>query len=86
VLIFGNDGDTTGLEEISAGRWTATVNTTPFVMGKIALQVALDVLDGTYPGGWTETPTTTTDKDNANSFLCQPQNLYPQPSQEYPCQ
>ena len=86
VLIFGNDGDTTGLEEISAGRWTATVNTTPFVMGKIALQVALDVLNGAYPGGWTETPTTTTDKANANSFLCQAQNLYPKPSKEYPCQ
>jgi ribose transport system substrate-binding protein len=86
VLIFGNDGDTTGLEEIAEGKWTATVNTTPFVMGKIALQVAIDVLNGKYPGGWTETPTTTTDKDNAASFLCHPENLYPKPSKEYACE
>lgn len=85
VLIFGNDGDTTGLEQIADGKWTATVNTTPFVMGKIALQVAMDILNGKYPGGWTETPTTTTDKANAVSFLCHPENLFPQPSQEYTC-
>lgn len=85
VLIFGNDGDTAGLEDIAAGRWTATVNTTPFVMGKVALQVAMDVLNGQYPGGWTETPTVNTDGKNAASFLCQPENLYPKPSQEYAC-
>jgi ribose transport system substrate-binding protein len=85
ILIFGNDGDTTGLEEIYAGRWTATVNTTPFIMGKIALQVAVDVLNGKYPGGWTETPTVTADKNNAITFLCHPEKLYPKPSQEYKC-
>jgi len=85
VLIFGNDGDTTGLEEIYAEKWTATVNTTPFVMGKIALQVTMDVLNGVYPGGWVETPTTDTDKDNAGEFLCVPENLFPQPSQVYEC-
>jgi len=85
VLIYGNDGDTTGLEEIAAGRWHGTVNTTPFVMGKIALQVTMDVLNGTYPGGWTETPTTNTDQSNAVTFLCHPENLYPKPSQEYQC-
>lgn len=85
VLIFGNDGDTTGLEEIFAGKWTATVNTTPFVMGKIALQVTMDVLNGVYPGGWVETPTTDTDKENAAEFLCVPENLFPQPSQAYAC-
>jgi len=85
VLIFGNDGDTTGLEEIAAGRWTATVNTTPFIMGKVALQVTMDVLNGIYPGGWTETPTVIADKDNAASFLCKPENLYPKPSKEYTC-
>lgn len=85
VLIFGNDGDTTGLEEIAAGRWTATVNTTPFVMGKVALQVTMDVLTSVYPGGWTETPTVIADKDNAASFLCQPDKLYPKPSKSYTC-
>lgn len=85
ILIFGNDGDTTGMEQINAGKWTATVNTTPFVMGEIALQVAMDVLNGKYPGGWTETPTTITDKTNVVSFLCHPENLFPQPSQKYTC-
>jgi hypothetical protein len=54
-------------------------------MGKIALQVAMDVLNGKYPGGWTETPTVTADKANANSFLCLPEKLFPKPSQEYKC-
>ena len=85
VLIYGNDGDTAGLEDIYGGRWTATVNTTPFVMGKVALQVAMDVLNGVYPGGWTETPTVNTDQANAGSFLCKPENLYPKPSKEYAC-
>jgi ribose transport system substrate-binding protein len=85
ILIFGNDGDTTGLEDIAAGRWTATQNTTPFIMGKVALQVALDVLNGVFPGGWVETPSITTDKDNVLSFLCHPETLYPKPSKEYTC-
>ncbi len=85
VLLYGNDGDTTGLEQIYAGDWEGTVNTTPFVMGKIALQVTMDVLNGAFPGGWVETPTVNTDKDNALSFLCHPENLYPKPSMEYTC-
>ena len=85
VLLYGNDGDTTGLEQIYAGDWNGTVNTTPFVMGKIALQVTMDVLNGKFPGGWVETPTVNTTKDNALSFLCHPENLYPKPSKEYKC-
>jgi ribose transport system substrate-binding protein len=73
------------LEDIAAGRWTATQNTTPFIMGKVALQVALDVLGGVFPGGWVETPSITTDKDNVLSFLCHPEALYPKPSKEYTC-
>jgi ribose transport system substrate-binding protein len=85
VAIFGNDGDTTGLEDIAAGKWDATVNTTPYLMGQVALQVAVDCLDEIYPGGWTETPTVIVDASNANDFLCRPENLYPEPSQEYAC-
>lgn len=85
ILIFGNDGDTTGLEDIAAGRWTATQNTTPFIMGKVALQVALDVLNGVFPGGWVETPSITTDKNNVLEYLCHPEALYPKPSKEYTC-
>jgi ribose transport system substrate-binding protein len=85
VLIFGNDGDTTGLEDILAGRWTATVNTTPFVMGEVALEVTMDCLNGEYPGGWTETPTVIVDQTNAQAYLCQEDKLYPKPSQTYSC-
>jgi ribose transport system substrate-binding protein len=85
VANFGNDGDTTGLEDIAAGRWTATVNTTPFVMGQVVLQVTMDCLNGVYPGGWTETPTVIVDQTNVMEYLCHPENLYPKPSKEYPC-
>ena len=86
ILIFGNDGDTTGMEQISAGLWEGTQNTTPFIMGKVALQVALDVINGKFPGGWVATPTITTDINNVNSFLCKPDELDPKPSKEYPCE
>jgi ribose transport system substrate-binding protein len=85
ILIFGNDGDTTGMEQINAGEWVATVNTTPYVMGEVAMQVTMDVLNGKYPGGWTETTEIITDKTNAISFLCHPENLYPLPSKLYAC-
>ncbi|NWF69699.1 MAG: sugar ABC transporter substrate-binding protein [Chloroflexi bacterium] len=85
VLIFGNDGDTTGLEDIAAGRWTATVNTTPYVMGQVALQVAIDCLNGAYPGGWTETPTVVTAQANVMQFICRPETLFPALSGEYTC-
>jgi ribose transport system substrate-binding protein len=85
VVIYGNDGDTTGLEDIAAGRWTATVNTTPYLMGQVALNVAMDCLNKVYPGGWTETPTVIVDETNVNDYLCKPENLFPAPSQDYPC-
>jgi ribose transport system substrate-binding protein len=86
ILIFGNDGDTTGMEEIAAGRWTGTQNTTPFVMGKVALQTTMDVLNGKFPGGWVATPTITTDVNNVYGVLCKPDELDPKPSKEYPCE
>ncbi len=85
VVIFGNDGDTTGLEDIAQGRWQATVNTTPFVMGEVVLQVTMDCLNKEYPGGWTETPTVIVDETNIQEYLCHAEKLYPKPSQEYPC-
>lgn len=86
VLIFGNDGDTTGLEDIAAGTWTGTVNTTPFVMGQVALQVTMDCLNGSYPGGWTETPTVPTDTTNVMQFICQPDTLFPPLGNTYTCE
>lgn len=85
LLIYGNDGDTTGLEDIAAGRWTATVNTTPFVMGQVVLQVTMDCLNGIYPGGWTETPTVVVDQSNVMEYICRPETLYPPLAGEYDC-
>lgn len=83
LVLLGNDGDTAALEEIAAGNLTATVNTSPFVMGQMALAVTTDVLDGTFPGGWVETPTTIVDKDNVLAVLQNPDALYPKPAKAY---
>jgi ribose transport system substrate-binding protein len=83
LILLGNDGDTACLEEIAAGNVTATVNTSPFLMGQTALQVTLDVLDNKYPGGWVETPTQIVDKSNVLPILHERDKLYPQPSKSY---
>ena len=69
VIIAGNDGDPAGLEAIAQGRITSTVNTQPIEMGKITLQVALDCLNGVFPGGWVETPTVIVDESNVDEYL-----------------
>jgi ribose transport system substrate-binding protein len=83
LMLLGNDGDTAALEQIQAGTITATVNTSPFIMGQVALQVTLDLLDGKYPGGWVETPTEIVDKTNVLPILQHPEKLYPKPAQAY---
>ena len=83
IEIYGNDGDTTAIEQIYAGEWTGTSNTTPFVMGKVTMQVVKDVLDSKFPGGYVETPATITTKENALQFLKHPENLFPKPSKAY---
>lgn len=83
IVLLGNDGDTSGLEEIAAGNITATVNTSPFLMGKAAMHATIDALHGTYPGGWIETPTSIEDKDGAIAVLQEPEKLFPQPSKKY---
>lgn len=83
LVLLGNDGDTSGLEEIAAGNLTATVNTSPYLMGRAAMSATLDTLAGTYPGGWIETPTSIEDKAGAVSVLQTPEKLFPQPSKAY---
>ena len=83
LLLLGNDGDTAALEEIHGGSVTATVNTSPFVMGQIALQVTIDALNGAFDGGFVETPTTIVDSGNVLPVLQDPDSLYPKPSQSY---
>lgn len=83
IVLLGNDGDTSGLEAIAAGSVTATVNTSPYLMGKAAMHATIDALRGSYPGGWIETPTSIEDKDGALSVLKEPEKLFPQPSKAY---
>ncbi|NQU56117.1 MAG: sugar ABC transporter substrate-binding protein, partial [Rhodospirillales bacterium] len=83
LLLLGNDGDTAALEEINKGSITATVDTTPFIMGQIALQVALDSLGGKFKGGFIETPTRIVDTSSALAVLKGPEKLYPKPSKKY---
>lgn len=83
LVLLGNDGDTAALEEIASGNVTATVNTTPFIMGQIALQVSLDTLDGSFKGGFVETPTTIVSQGNVMPVLKDPDSLYPKPSRSY---
>ncbi|MDJ1007568.1 MAG: sugar ABC transporter substrate-binding protein [Paracoccaceae bacterium] len=83
LVLLGNDGDTAALEEISAGSVSATVNTSPFIMGQIALDVTLDALNGDFAGGFVETPTTIVDADNVLPVLQDADSLYPKPSKTY---
>jgi ribose transport system substrate-binding protein len=83
LVLLGNDGDTAALEQINDGTVTATVNTTPFVMGQVALSVTLDALNGKFPGGFVETPTTIVDKDNVLPVLKAADKLWPKPSKSY---
>jgi ribose transport system substrate-binding protein len=85
VIILGNDGDTQALEEINAGRWEATVNTTPFEMGEQVLDVMMDCLNKSFTGFYVETPTQIVDKSNVIEYLCQEDRLYPPPSKNYEC-
>jgi len=84
LILLGNDGDTScGLEAIYDGKVTATVDTTPFVMGQIAMQVVLDIFNKSFKGGFVETPTTIVDKANVLQALKHPERLYPKPSKQY---
>lgn len=86
LILLGNDGDTgAGLEPIATGEVTATVNTTPFEMGRQAMQVMMDCLNGKFRGGYVETPTVIVDKNNVTEFLCHPERLYPKPVTSYTC-
>jgi ribose transport system substrate-binding protein len=85
IIILGNDGDTQALEEINAGEWEATVNTTPFEMGETVLDVMMDCLQKEFTGFYVETPTQVVDQDNVMQYLCQEDRLYPPPSKTYDC-
>jgi ribose transport system substrate-binding protein len=83
LVILGNDGDTSGLEEIAAGNVTATVNTVPFQMGQAAMSVTLDALNNKIQGGFFEIPTEIVDGNNVVPVLQHPEKLHPKPSKAY---
>jgi ribose transport system substrate-binding protein len=83
LIILGNDGDTQALEEIHAGDWTATVNTTPFEMGEKVLEVMQQCLKKEFDGFYVETPTQVVDQDDALEYLQHPERLHPKPSKDY---
>jgi ribose transport system substrate-binding protein len=83
LMILGNDGDTGGLEQVAEGSITATVNTSPYLMGQWAAKATLDALEGKFAGGFIEVPTTVVDKAGALEVLKKPDMLYPKPSKAY---
>jgi ribose transport system substrate-binding protein len=87
IRIYSNDGDVnSGLEEIAAGNIAATLDTSPYAMGQIALQVAIDCATGAFGGGeFIESPGTVVDSGSVLSILCEPEKLFPAPNQEYSC-
>lgn len=58
IIFLGNDGDNSALDMINRGKLDGTVNTYPFRMGRISVQVALDILSKRSTGGFVEIPTT----------------------------
>jgi ribose transport system substrate-binding protein len=84
LTILGYDGDTGAIEDIAnGGGMTATTNTSPVIMGRMAACFALDVLRGKSQGGYVNTPTQIVTKENAVSILRKPDDLFPKPSKAY---
>lgn len=61
---------------------TATSNTMPVIMGRLAACYAVDILNGKTTGGYVNTPTEIVYKDNAAEVLKKVDDLYPVPSDE----
>lgn len=83
LLITGLDGQTAALEAVAAGELHATIDTSPFAMGQIAMQVALDAVAGKFAGGWVQTPAIVRDAANVLDVLRTPDALSPPPSKAY---
>lgn len=75
ITFLGNDGDDAALEKISNQELDATLNTTPFEMGKASLQVAVDILKGKFDGGFIETPTEVVDSGNIKNYYKKAGNI-----------
>jgi ribose transport system substrate-binding protein len=84
LTILGYDGDTGALENIANGEGvTATTNTAPVKMGRMAAQFAVDLLNKKSKGGYVNVPTEIVKKDNAVAVLKNADELFPKPSKKY---
>ena len=84
LTILGYDGDTGALENIANGEGvTATTNTSPVKMGRMAAQFALDLLNKKSKGGYVNVPTEIIHKGNAVAVLKNADELFPKPSKKY---
>ena len=84
LMVLGYDGDTAAIESIANGDGvTATTNTNPVQMGRVAGQFVVDLLNKKSTGGYVNSPTEIVTKDNAVKVLQNPADLYPKPSKNY---
>jgi len=84
LMVLGYDGDTAAIESIANGDGvTATTNTGPVQMGRVAGQFVVDLLNEKSTGGYVNSPTEIVTKDNAVKILQNPADLYPKPSKNY---
>jgi ribose transport system substrate-binding protein len=84
VTILGYDGDTAAIESIANDEGvTATTDTGPVEMGRMAAQFAIDLLNKETEGGYVDAPTEIVSEENALSILQDPDNLFPKPSKSY---
>jgi ribose transport system substrate-binding protein len=84
ITVLGYDGDTGALENIANGEGvTATTNTSPVTMGRMAAQFAVDLLNKKSKGGYVNVPTEIIHRGNAVSVLKNAAELYPKPSKAY---
>jgi ribose transport system substrate-binding protein len=84
LTILGYDGDTGALEDIAAGGGvSATTNTSPVKMGRMAALFALDLLNKKSKGGYVSVPTEIVSKGNVLAVLKKGEELFPKPSKKY---
>lgn len=84
VTVLGYDGDTAAIESIANDEGvTATTNTNPVQMGRMAAQFAIDILNKETDGGFVDAPTEIVSNENAVEVLQNPDNLFPKPSKSY---
>jgi ribose transport system substrate-binding protein len=84
VTILGYDGDTAAIESIANDEGvTATTDTAPVQMGRMAAQFAIDLLNKKAQGGYVDAPTQIVSKDNAVEILQHPDELFPKPSKDF---